>query len=85
MKTPVPLVDVEWPDESVSFFAGFEMGVMYFRLHTETGPIEATIHIVNMDAMAHLALATGHHPTFGTIHPQQHGLDLVDVSLVRRH
>lgn len=78
-------LDIEFPDDSISFFAGFEMGVLYMRLRSEGSPILATIHTVNREACDAMALATGYHPVWGMERPAPHGLGLVDVELERTH
>lgn len=76
---------IEFPDDSLSFNAGFELGMIYVRLQLERAPVEITIHCVNHEALESLALATGFRPVWGKVSPTPHGMDVVDVTMERSH
>lgn len=82
-------LDVEFPDDSHSFFAGFEMGVMWMRLHLEPAPVHATVHAINREALHQMGLATGFRAVWGEETPATLGCplptDLVDVTMMRAH
>lgn len=77
--------EIEYPDDSLSFLAGVEIGVMYARAHTEHSPVIATIHTINRDALQSLCIAIGWTPTFGKTTTSRGCLDLIDVTMVRQH
>jgi hypothetical protein len=50
---------VEFDRDEVTFARGVEVGMLWQRLHAETMPVDAMVHVDNMEMVIRLADARG--------------------------